>query len=53
MLPARKTMIPTRLVERRLRRAVIDHINRFLIDLERRYPGSTGSGPVKSGPEHP
>jgi hypothetical protein len=29
------------------------HINRFLNDLERRYPGSTGSDPDKAAPEHP
>lgn len=27
------------------------HINRFLTDLERRYPGSTGPGPGKGEPE--
>lgn len=27
------------------------HIHRFLSDLERRYPGSTGPGAAKPGPE--
>jgi Putative transmembrane protein (PGPGW) len=29
------------------------HVNRFLTDLERRYPGSTRPRPEKPEPEHP
>jgi hypothetical protein len=31
----------------------IGHINRFLTDLERRYPGSTGSDQGQPGPTRP
>jgi hypothetical protein len=31
----------------------IHHINRFLADLERRYPGSTGPAPGRPGPGSP
>jgi hypothetical protein len=42
------TMILNPLADSRLRLAGIGHINRFLADLERRYPGATGSAPKRN-----